>query len=93
MSPRKSASLEASVEPAAQVEQKKSDLSSVREWSAVAKEIQALRTEGATVPEICEQLQISYVLVNQLILQSYKMAIDSAAVFERQEQMRLGIEE
>lgn len=89
MSPRKSTSVEASVEPATQVEQKKSDLASVREWGAVAKEIQALRVEGATVPEICEQLQVSYTLVNQLILQSYKMAIDSAAVFERQEKMRL----
>jgi len=41
------------------------------------------------VPEICEKLQVSYVLVNQLILQSYKMAIDSEAVFQRQEEMRL----
>ncbi len=51
-----------------------------------------MREDGANVPEICEKLEVSYVLVNQLVLQSYKMAIDSAQVFERQEKMRLGIE-
>ena len=63
-----------------------------REWSAVAKEIQQLREAGVSVPDICEKLEVSYVLVNQLILQSYKMLIDSAQVFERQEKMRLGID-
>jgi len=51
-----------------------------------------LRESGATVPEICEKLEVSYVLVNQLILQSYKMVIDSKYVFERQEKLRLGID-
>jgi hypothetical protein len=92
MTPRRSSSVEASVEPATQVEQKKVDLSKPRKWSDVAKEVQALREKGATVPEICEQLQVSYVLVNQLVLQSYKMAIDSEAVFQRQEEMRLQAE-
>jgi len=63
-----------------------------RKWADVAREVRALREKGATVPEICEQLQVSYVLVNQLILQSYKMAIDSEAVFKRQEEMRLQAE-
>jgi len=92
MTPRRSSAVEASVEPATQVEQKKVDLSKARKWSDVAKEVQALREKGATVPDICEQLKVSYVLVNQLVLQSYKMAIDSEAVFQRQEEMRLQAE-
>jgi uncharacterized membrane protein len=68
------------------------DAKKPREWANVVKEIRAMREEGANVPEICEKLEVSYVLVNQLILQSYKMAIDSVQVFERQEKMRLGIE-
>ena len=87
---RKSASAEASVEAA---EAKVPDKSQPREWSAVAQEIKAMKDAGATVPEIAEKLEVSYVLVNQLILQSYKMLIDSVAVFERQEKKRLGIEE
>ena len=84
---RKSLTVEASVEPVAT-----NDASKPRKWADVAKEIQKLRETGATVPEICEQLQVSYVLVNQLVLQSYKMAIDSEAVFQRQEEIRLQAE-
>lgn len=87
--PVRKTSTEASVE-AAQV--KVADSKQPREWSAVAKEIQQMREAGASVPDICEKLEVSYVLVNQLILQSYKMLIDSAQVFERQEKMRLGID-
>ena len=89
MTPRRSSALEASLEPVIPVEQKTADASKPRKWADVAKEIKALREKGANVPEICEKLQVSYVLVNQLILQSYKMAIDSEAVFQRQEEMRL----
>ena len=85
MSPRR-VSAEPSVDT---LEVKTTDLKQVRKWADVAKEIQGLREKGATVPEICEQLQVSYVLVNQLILQSYKMVIDSEQVFQRQEEMRL----
>ena len=88
MSPRR-VSAEPSVDT---LEVKTTDLKQVRKWADVAKEIQGLREKGATVPEICEQLQVSYVLVNQLILQSYKMAIDSEAVFQRQEEIRLQAE-
>lgn len=88
MSPRRVSS-EPSVE---KVEAKVVDPKQPRKWADVAKEVRALREKGATVPEICEQLQVSYVLVNQLILQSYKMAIDSEAVFQRQEEMRLAAE-
>jgi hypothetical protein len=89
MTPRKTASTEASLEVK---EVAAPDPKKPREWSAVAKEIQQLREAGASVPEICEKLEVSYVLVNQLILQSYKMMIDSVQVFERQEKMRLGID-
>ena len=89
MTPRRTSAVEASVEPVTQVEQKTVDTSKPRKWTDVAKEIQSLREKGANVPEICEKLQVSYVLVNQLVLQSYKMAIDSEAVFRRQEEMRL----
>jgi hypothetical protein len=88
MSPRR-VSAEPSVDT---LEVKTTDLKQVRKWADVAKEIQGLREKGATVPEICEQLQVSYVLVNQLILQSYKMVIDSEQVFQRQEEMRLQAE-
>jgi hypothetical protein len=88
MSTRKTVSdVSVSAAPAKAVDAKKP-----RAWSEVAKEIQALREKGANVPEICEKLEVSYVLVNQLILQSYKLVIDSEQVFERQEKMRLGIE-
>ena len=65
------------------------DFSVVRQWSDVAAEIQKLRQAGVSVPEIADQLQVSYVLVNQCVLQSYKMLIDSVQVFEQQEQKRL----
>lgn len=87
--PVRKTSTEVSVE-AAQI--KVADSKQPREWSAVAKEIQQMREAGVSVPDICEKLEVSYVLVNQLILQSYKMLIDSAQVFERQEKMRLGID-
>ena len=88
MSPRR-ASAEPSVDA---LDVQTPDPKKPRKWADVAKEVRALREKGATVPEICEQLQVSYVLVNQLILQSYKMAIDSEAVFQRQEELRLQAE-
>ena len=54
--------------------------------------IREMKEAGATVPEIAEKLQLSYVLVNQVMLQSYKMSVDTVGVFERQEKMRLGID-
>jgi len=81
--------------PEVSVEEPKStalDFSVVRNWSDVAAEIQKLWQEGVTVPDIAEQLKVSYVLVNQCVLQSYKMLIDSVQVFERQEQKRLNPE-
>jgi len=88
MSPRR-ASVETSVDA---LDVQTPDPKKPRKWADVAKEIQAMREKGANVPEICEKLSVSYVLVNQLILQSYKMAIDSEQVFQRQEEMRLQAE-
>lgn len=68
------------------------DFTVVREWSDVANEIQKLRQAGVSVTEIADQLQVNYVLVNQCVLQSYKMLIDSVQVFQAQEQKRLNPE-
>jgi TolB-like protein len=68
------------------------DFSVVRKWSDVAAEIQKLRGEGVNVPDIAEQLKVSYVLVHQCVLQSYKILIDSVQVFERHEGKRLNPE-
>lgn len=95
MTPRKAAA-EASLEPQEVKETKVAgayDFSQVRDWNVVAKEIKALQEAGVNGFEICEKLQVSYVLVNQAILQSYKMVIDSVEGFARQEKMRLGIDE
>ena len=63
-----------------------------RAWKDVVPQIRELKEAGATVPEIAEKLQLSYVLVNQVMVQSYKMSVDTIGVFERQEKLRLGIE-
>ena len=80
---------------AASVEEPKStalDFTVVRQWSDVAAEIQKLRQAGVSVTEIADQLQVNYVLVNQCVLQSYKMLIDSVQVFQAQEEKRLNLE-
>jgi hypothetical protein len=64
----------------------------VRDWQDVVKDIRRLKDEGLTVPVIADQLELSYTLVNQVMLQSYKMSVDTVAVFERQERMRLGLD-
>ena len=78
--------------PEVHVEEPKStalDFSVIRKWSDVAAEIQKLRQKGVSVPAIADQLQVNYVLVNQCVLQSYKMLIDSVQVFKGQEEKRL----
>ena len=60
-----------------------------RKWEDVVAQIKAMREDGVTAPQIAERLDISYVLVNQVITQSYKMTVDTIGMFERQEQMRL----
>lgn len=61
----------------------------MRDWKDVVKRIRELKGEGQVVPQIAEALQLSYVLVNQVMLQSYKMTVDTVALFERQEQQRV----
>ena len=63
-----------------------------RKFADVVKEIQKLRTQGKTVPEIADELKVSYVVANQVVLRSYKMTVRSEEVFQRQEEMRLAAE-
>lgn len=65
------------------------DAAAPRKWEDVVPEIQKLKEAGVTVPEIAEQLQLSYVLVNQVMVQSYKMTVDTIGLFERQEALRI----
>ena len=65
-----------------------SDALTPRKWEDVVPQIQQLKEAGVTVPEIAEQLQLSYVLVNQVMVQSYKMTVDTIGLFERQEAAR-----
>ena len=60
-----------------------------RKFADVVKEIRTLREKGKTVPQIAEELMMSYTVVNQVVLRSYKMVARTQEVFERQEQMRL----
>jgi hypothetical protein len=64
----------------------------IRDWQVLVPEIRRMKEEGATVPDIAEALELSYVLVNQVMLQSYKMTVDTVGLFERQERMRLGLD-
>jgi len=57
----------------------------IRQWELVLTEIRRLQRLGVSVPDIAMQLRISAGLVNQVLLQSYKMTADTVAVFERQE--------
>jgi len=48
--------------------------------------------EGMTVPEISAKLQVSYDVLNQVFLRSYKSTTDTIELFERQEKARLAAE-
>jgi ribosome-binding protein aMBF1 (putative translation factor) len=64
----------------------------VRKLEDVALEIRRLREEdGLNITEIGEKLQVSYDVINQLILQSYKSVMNTPVVFETQENIRLGL--
>ena len=64
----------------------------MRQLEPVALEIRRLREqEGLNITEIGEKLQVSYDVMNQLILQSYKSVMNTPAVFEAQEKIRLGL--
>lgn len=62
-----------------------------RKFSEVVKEVKKMRMAGKTVPQISTEMKVSYAVVNQLVLRSYKMVSRTEEVFNRQEQMRLGL--
>jgi len=65
----------------------------IRKLEDVALEIRRLREEqNLNITEIGEKLQVSYDVINQLILQSYKSTMNTPIVFEMQEKIRLGID-
>jgi ribosome-binding protein aMBF1 (putative translation factor) len=64
----------------------------VRKLQDVAAEIRRLREEEKlSTQEIHEALQVSFDVINQLFLQSYKMTMNTGDVFEAQEKLRLGL--
>jgi ribosome-binding protein aMBF1 (putative translation factor) len=64
----------------------------VRQLEDVAAEIRRLREEEKlSTQEIHEMLQVSFDVINQLFLQSYKMTMNTGSVFEAQEKIRLGL--
>lgn len=64
----------------------------VRSLEDVAPEIRRLREEeGLSTQEIHEALEVSFDVINQLFLQSYKMSMNTGDVFEAQEKLRLGL--
>ena len=68
--------------------------SAVRKLEDVALEVRRLREEeGLDLQQIGEKLQVSYDVLNQLILQSYKSTMNTPVVFEAQEKLRLGKED
>ena len=62
-----------------------------RKLADMAKEVRKLRDEGLPVPVIADKLEMSYQVVNQLVLRSYKMVSNTVEVFENQEKKRLGL--
>lgn len=60
-----------------------------RTWEEVVPKIRELRDAGKTVPEIALELDLPYVLVNQVVLQSYKMTVRTKEAFEGWERQRL----
>ena len=66
--------------------------SEVRQLEPVALEIRRLREEdNMNITAIWQKLQVSYDVINQLILQSYKSVMNTPVVFEAQEKIRLGL--
>jgi len=94
MPARKNADAEASVKVEAPKTNTALPGKEVRKLEDVALEVRRLREEeGLDTSEIREKLQVSYDVLNQLILQSYKSTMNTPVVFEVQEKIRLGIED
>ena len=62
-----------------------------RKWEDVMPEIQKLVAQGMSYQDAGDALEVSYVLVNQLALQSYKSSVHTEELFEVQEKQRLGL--
>ena len=94
MPARKSAGTEASVEKTAPKANPALPGKEIRKLEDVALEVRRLfDEEKLNTAEIREKLEISYDVVNQIMLQSYKSTMNTPVVFEVQEKIRLGIEE
>ena len=63
-----------------------------RKWADVSKKIVELRAKRLTVPEIAAELKLTYALVNQHCLRSYKMTARSEEVVNSWEAKRLAAE-
>jgi hypothetical protein len=79
------------IDSALSVDDKAPGLDGIRSWADVGAQIRVMVDRGVPANVIAEELQVDIVLVTQCILQSYKMLIDSVAVFEDKEKKRLGI--
>lgn len=88
MATRKTAAAEGSVEEKVN---KALPGKEIRKLEDVAPEIRKLRKAGFNHEEITQKLQVSYDVINQLFLQSYKMTMNTFEVFEAQEKIRLGL--
>jgi len=94
MPARKPADAEVSVKPLAQKANPALPGSTVRKLEDVALEVRRLREEeNLDLQQIGDKLQVSYDVLNQLILQSYKSTMNTPVVFEVQEKLRLAIED
>jgi predicted DNA-binding protein (UPF0251 family) len=91
MPARKLVDAEGSVKPAATKTNPALPGNAVRKLEDVALEVRRLREEeGLDLQQIGEKLEVSYDVLNQLILQSYKSTMNTPVVFEAQENLRLG---
>lgn len=92
MATRKSASADSTVEKEALKVDPAIPGDTIRKLEDVAPAIRRMREEdGMTTQEIHEELQVSFDVINQLFLQSYKMTMNTFDVFEAQEKLRLGM--
>jgi len=94
MPARKTVDAEGSVKPAAAKTNPALPGKEVRKLEDVALEVRRLREEeGLDLQQIGQKLEeVSYDVLNQLILQSYKSTMNTPVVFEAQENLRLGQE-
>ena len=81
--PRRRKSVEVVGDVVAQVQK------DARDWKPLVKEMRTLRAQDLTVPEIAEKLNLPTLLVNQVMLQSYKMTVDTLTHFHLWEQKRM----